>query len=398
MLVLATNAFNLLDNSDGAAGSIAAVTAAALAVLAFGAGWESISVFLFAVSASCAGFLIHNWAPARIFMGDAGSLFLGFLLAAVAIRAGAPLPEPASLVVPLLIVALPVADTATVFLARLRHARSPFHGGRDHLSHRLAGTGMGSGAAVAALVGVQGILSGLAVIAGRQVVPLWAAVVAALVIVSTVLAVALPVRVYSTHPVGLPRALAWGAPAALVVAGLMAVPALLGLLRAHEPALAGEAALEDAVAAADAGNLSQLSLDLARAKQEFAQARTDIAGPLASAGLAYPVLSTNLDAARTIVGTGLSLAQMGGQLTSARDALHLQVRDGTVTIASLAQAAPGLRAASVSVAGSAHDVSRLSHAYLLHPVARALDRLQAALVPVQHDLSVAAASAGVPEP
>ena len=83
----------------------------------------------------------------------------------MAIRAGAPLPEPASLVVPLLIVALPVADTATVFLARLRHARSPFHGGRDHLSHRLAGTGMGSGAAVAALVGVQGILSGLAAIA-----------------------------------------------------------------------------------------------------------------------------------------------------------------------------------------------------------------------------------------
>ena len=391
LLVGVTNAVNLMDNLDGLAAGVTAAGAAGAGVLAGLGGHAGDAADAASLVGACLAFLVFNARPASIFMGDAGSLFLGFLLAAVAIRAGAPLPEPASLVVPLLIVALPVADTATVFLARLRHARSPFHGGRDHLSHRLAGTGMGSGAAVAALVGVQGILSGLAVIAGRQVVPLWA--VAALVILSTVLAVALPVRVYSTHPVGLPRALAWGAPAALVVAGLMAVPALLGLLRAHEPALAGEAALEDAVAAADAGNLSQLSLDLARAKQEFAQARTDIAGPLASAGLAYPVLSTNLDAARTIVGTGLSLAQMGGQLTSARDALHLQVRDGTVTIASLAQAAPGLRAASVSVAGSAHDVSRLSHAYLLHPVARALDRLQAALVPVQHDLSVAAASA-----
>ena len=76
-IVLVTNSFNLLDNSDGAAGSIAAMTAAAMAVLPFETGWTSIAIFELAISASCAGFLVHNWPPARIFMGDAGSLFLG---------------------------------------------------------------------------------------------------------------------------------------------------------------------------------------------------------------------------------------------------------------------------------------------------------------------------------
>lgn len=163
-IVLMTNSFNLLDNSDGAAGSIAAVTAAALAVLAFGAGWESISVFLFAVSASCAGFLIHNWAPARIFMGDAGSLFLGFVTSASAVfvfglHNGSDPPAPwADRTSGLLLLTFVAAvDTGTVVVSRYRTGRPLMKGGTDHIAHRLRVLGLRTSQAAALLSAVAGI-------------------------------------------------------------------------------------------------------------------------------------------------------------------------------------------------------------------------------------------------
>ena len=159
-----TNSFNLLDNSDGAAGSIAAVTAAALAVLAFGAGWESIAVFLLAVSASCAGFLVHNWAPARIFMGDAGSLFLGFVIphrpcSFFGLHNGSV--PPASWAVRasglLLLTFVAAVDTATVVVSRYRAGRPLMQGGTDHISHRLRALGLRTSQAAALLSAVAGI-------------------------------------------------------------------------------------------------------------------------------------------------------------------------------------------------------------------------------------------------
>lgn len=163
-IVLMTNSFNLLDNSDGAAGSIAAVTAAVLAVLAFGAGWESIAIFLLAVSASCVGFLIHNWAPARIFMGDAGSLFLGFVTSASAVFVfglhNGPVPpgswaDRASGL--LLLTFVGAVDTGTVVVSRYRAGRPLMQGGTDHISHRLRVLGLRTSQATALLSAVTGI-------------------------------------------------------------------------------------------------------------------------------------------------------------------------------------------------------------------------------------------------
>jgi UDP-N-acetylmuramyl pentapeptide phosphotransferase/UDP-N-acetylglucosamine-1-phosphate transferase len=393
LLVGITNATNLMDNLDGLAAGVTAAGAAGAGIIAALAGHSGATADAASLVGACLAFLVFNARPASIFMGDAGSLFLGFLLMAVAIRAGDALPGPASLAIPMLIVALPAADTTTVVLARLRHARSPFQGGRDHLSHRLAGTGMGSGPAVALLVGVEVVLATLAVLAARRVLPLWVALAAAAAELLAVLVLAIPVRVYSASPVRLPRLLRWGVPLAVVAAGALAVPAAIGMLRAHRPALAGEVALQDALSAARAGQLSQLPADLAEARQDFAQARSDLAGSLVSAGLAYPVLSTNLDAARTIVDTGLTLSRLGAQLTSSRGDLHLQVHDGTVPLQGLLAAAPGLRFAAASVTGAATRVSHLSRAYLVAPVASAVNRLQRALGIAQRDLGVAAATA-----
>jgi hypothetical protein len=326
-------------------------------------------------------------------MGDAGSLFLGFLLMAVAIRAGQPLTAPASLVVPLLIVALPLADTITVFLGRLRHGRSPLRGGRDHLSHRLAGTGLGSARAVVVLIGVEGALSALAVAAGRQRLPLWLAASAGAVIILSLVVVTARVRVYPDDPVGLPRVLVWGIPGGVIVLGALAVPSALGMLRAHRPVLAAETDLENALAAAHSGQLSLVTSDLAQARQHLQQAHADLHGPLTSTGLAYPVLSSNLAAARAMVATGLNLSDLGGQLTALRQDLHLQIKSGTLPLPPLEHAAAGLRLASASVDRSAGQVSHLSRTYLLPPVAHALTRFQSDLGPAQRDLSNASAIA-----
>ena len=84
-IVVLTNSFNLLDNMDGAAAGIALGTGPFLALLALATGRRELAVLLIAVMAGCAGFLVHNWAPARIFMGDSGSLFLGYVLATSAL-------------------------------------------------------------------------------------------------------------------------------------------------------------------------------------------------------------------------------------------------------------------------------------------------------------------------
>jgi UDP-GlcNAc:undecaprenyl-phosphate/decaprenyl-phosphate GlcNAc-1-phosphate transferase len=163
-IVLMTNSFNLLDNSDGAAGGIAAVTAAALAVLAFAAGWETIAVYLLAVSASCTGFLIHNWAPARIFMGDAGSLFLGFVTSASAVlifglhNGSVPPASWADRASGLLLLTFVAAvDTGTVVVSRYRAGRPVLKGGTDHISHRLRALGLRTSQAAALLSAVAGV-------------------------------------------------------------------------------------------------------------------------------------------------------------------------------------------------------------------------------------------------
>lgn len=163
-IVLMTNSFNLLDNSDGAAGGIAAVTTAVLAVLMFGMGQKSIAIFLFAISASCAGFLVHNWAPARIFMGDAGSLFLGFVTSASAVLVfglqHGPVPQApwAARVSGLLLLTFVAAvDTGTVALSRYRARRPLTQGGTDHISHRLRALGMQTSQAAALLSAIAGI-------------------------------------------------------------------------------------------------------------------------------------------------------------------------------------------------------------------------------------------------
>ena len=135
-----TNAFNLLDNMDGLSAGVATVASAFFTLLAAMSGQYLVGTLAAALGGACVGFLVYNWNPARVFMGDTGSLFLGFLLAAVGIKLRFP-ANSASItwMIPVLILALPIFDTSLVFISRLRRGKNPLTtAGKDHLSHRLA--------------------------------------------------------------------------------------------------------------------------------------------------------------------------------------------------------------------------------------------------------------------
>jgi UDP-GlcNAc:undecaprenyl-phosphate GlcNAc-1-phosphate transferase len=137
------NSINFFDNLDGGAAGTTAITAIALTYLAIIGDQLLISSLSLVLVGATLGFLIWNKSPARIYMGDAGALFLGVLLATLTIRLN---PETdltiASFSVPLLLLAVPILDTSVAVISRLRRRVSPFQGGKDHLSHRLIRLGL----------------------------------------------------------------------------------------------------------------------------------------------------------------------------------------------------------------------------------------------------------------
>lgn len=135
-----TNALNLLDNMDGLSGGVAMIAALFFTLLAALSDQYLVGALAAALAGACAGFLIYNWNPAHIFMGDAGSLFLGFMLAAVAIKLRFPSNSTVvTWMIPLLVLGLPIFDTSLVFVSRLRRGKNPLTTpGKDHISHRLA--------------------------------------------------------------------------------------------------------------------------------------------------------------------------------------------------------------------------------------------------------------------
>lgn len=169
-VILLTNALNFMDNMDGLAGGVAAVAAAWLMVLALLNGQQLVAPLAAAVLGACIGFLVYNFNPARIFMGDGGSLFLGLVLAALAIKLRFPgRPVAATWTVPLLVLAVPLFDLALVVVSRVRRGVNPFTtAGKDHLSHRLAAAGLSHRQAalivylLAAAAGLTGALASIA--------------------------------------------------------------------------------------------------------------------------------------------------------------------------------------------------------------------------------------------
>jgi UDP-GlcNAc:undecaprenyl-phosphate GlcNAc-1-phosphate transferase len=132
------NSINFFDNLDGGAAGTVAISAITLTYLAISGAQYFIAALAIVVAGSTLGFLIWNRVPARIYMGDAGALFLGVLIATLTVRFK-PSTENSisSFAIPVLLLAIPILDTTVAVFSRLRRQISPFQGGKDHLSHRL---------------------------------------------------------------------------------------------------------------------------------------------------------------------------------------------------------------------------------------------------------------------
>ncbi len=186
-----TNALNLMDNMDGLAVGTAGIASCFFflhAILALPLQ-SLVAALAAALAGACFGFLYYNWNPARIFMGDAGSLFLGYLLAAVALKLSLTSTSAQLLVLaraagyssgavqgihaiallaPVFVLGVPIFDTSLVTISRLRRGLPPLRGGRDHVSHRLVGAGMTHREAVMTLYLASCALGGLSIVLTRS--------------------------------------------------------------------------------------------------------------------------------------------------------------------------------------------------------------------------------------
>jgi UDP-GlcNAc:undecaprenyl-phosphate GlcNAc-1-phosphate transferase len=147
-----TNSINFFDNVDGGASGTVAISSLFLFFLSLQGGQYAIAALSLVLTGATMGFLLWNRPPARIYMGDAGALFLGILIATLTLRFDPnPINLSASFALPILLLAVPILDTSVAVISRLRRRISPFQGGQDHLSHRLMRAGLSKRQAVLSL-------------------------------------------------------------------------------------------------------------------------------------------------------------------------------------------------------------------------------------------------------
>ena len=204
-LIGITNAINLLDNMDGLASGIAIIAAGFLALSFMNSGQYTEALIMLVFAGGLLGFLVYNSNPASIFMGDCGSMFVGFFLASSALmhvsggRSRSFLPV---LAVPILVLFIPIFDTTFVTVLRKLSGRAASQGGRDHTSHRLVALGMSERHAVLMLYGFAALSGLLAIVVQRTRLDVSLAAIAGFTIVLTLIGVYLAgVKVYDESEV-----------------------------------------------------------------------------------------------------------------------------------------------------------------------------------------------------
>jgi len=158
------NSINFFDNLDGAASGAIAIAALGVFIIAFDRGQELVSALSIVTVGATVGFLMWNKSPAKIYMGDAGALFLGIIISVATIRLNPGIaPTWKSLTIPVILLAVPLLDTCVAVFTRLARGLSPLTGGKDHLSHRLVRAGLSRRLAAVGLWSASGVCSVVAV-------------------------------------------------------------------------------------------------------------------------------------------------------------------------------------------------------------------------------------------
>ena len=157
-IVAITNAVNLIDGLDGLACGVSTISALTMLVISLAVADAPVAIVMAALAGGCIGFLPYNLNPAKIFMGDTGSTFLGFMLGTVSVIGLFKLYAMISFIVPFIILGFPIFDTVSAFTRRILKGQNPMKADRSHTHHKLIDMGMNQKQAVATLYMVAGVL------------------------------------------------------------------------------------------------------------------------------------------------------------------------------------------------------------------------------------------------
>lgn len=163
-----TNTINLIDGLDGLAGGVACIASISIAYIAYISGRPEASMGMLAIAGGALGFLPFNFNPAKIFMGDGGALFLGFMLAGFSVMSPMKSATMLATVVPVLVLGLPIFDTAFAILRRLINRRPIMEADKGHLHHRIMAAGLGQRRTVLTLYGISGVMGVAAIAMSRD--------------------------------------------------------------------------------------------------------------------------------------------------------------------------------------------------------------------------------------
>jgi UDP-GlcNAc:undecaprenyl-phosphate GlcNAc-1-phosphate transferase len=166
-LVGLTNGMNLLDGIDGLAAGVAAIGALTILAISVGPGGVQVSLMAAALLGSLLGFLVFNFYPAQIFLGDCGALFLGFFLASLSVLSSQKTATAVAMMVPFIALGIPIFDTLMALIRRILRGKAPFQADRDHLHHRLLALGLTQPQVSIALYIASGFLAIIALLTAR---------------------------------------------------------------------------------------------------------------------------------------------------------------------------------------------------------------------------------------
>lgn len=176
-----TNVVNLIDGLDGLAAGVSAIASVTVILVAVQMGYFHIAVLTAALAGGIIGFIRYNFNPATIFMGDTGSMFIGYMLAAVSVYGAVKTAATIALIVPAIALGLPIMDTAFAIMRRYTNGRPIFQPDKGHLHHRLLAMGMNQKQAVLLMYGISAVL-GIAAVLWAEVDGFYAALIIAVII------------------------------------------------------------------------------------------------------------------------------------------------------------------------------------------------------------------------
>lgn len=362
-VVATVECVRLLDAAPRAAAVVSAPIVVAMAFLAGGNGQTGTGL----LSAGLAGGLVGLVAVGLrrpFWLGESGALFMGFLVAGLFLEVTPRTSTPLGLVVVLPLIAIPLLNAGSVAIDHLRRRHPLTERRPDGFPHRLRAMRLSWPSALGILGGLQATVSLVVVLADRGTIPLfWPALLAAAISFTLLVSVRAQ-RAHRHKPAGASLGVRLAGVGLVIVVGALVVPAALVLVTSRTSLTDGANAVEQGLAAARLGDIETAAGAFEVARSAFADASARLENPLATPGLAVPVLGPNLASLRSISDTAGELAETGAVVATAAPG-SLTVVGGRFPLEKIRELAPDLAEAAVSLRRAQGTVDGLDQAFLL---------------------------------